>query len=68
MKNRHTRRWLFAVVLLSTTGLSGLVLTQGVPGGFEGFWGTKYAPLTAPDSTIAGFQSRRLRHPPVSRR
>ena len=53
MKNRHIRRWLFAFVLLLTTGLTGLVLTQGITGGFEAFWGRNYAPLTTPDSAIA---------------
>ncbi len=62
MKNRHTRRWLFAFVVLTTTSLAGLVMTQGVPGGFEGFWGPNYAPL-ADTGTRSGARTAQVSEP-----
>jgi len=56
MHIRHTCRATIATIALSAAGFGALALAQSVTGGFEGFWGTKYAPLTtiASQSPAAG--------------
>ena len=46
MHIRHTCRATITAIALAAAGFGALALAQSVTGGFEGFWGTRYAPLT----------------------
>ena len=64
MHIRHTRRAAITAIALSAAGFGALALAQSVTGGFEGFWGARYAPLTT-DSTrrrAGGLGARRPRN------
>jgi hypothetical protein len=46
MKTLHTRRVRVATALVvAVVSVGAFALAQGVTGGFEGFWGSKYSPL-----------------------
>ncbi len=52
MRTPHTRRAVVAALLI-TASAGVLALAQGISGGFEGYWGSKYSP-TATESEGAG--------------
>jgi hypothetical protein len=45
MRTLHLRRAAAAVLAIAVLSFGAFVIAQGVPGGFEGFWGSKYSPL-----------------------
>ena len=65
MHIRHTCRATIATIALSAAGFGALALAQSVTGGFEGFWGTRYAPLTtiATQSPATGLAEAERRAP-----
>ena len=53
MHIRHTRRAAVLALVLAGSALGVLTVAQGVTGGFQGFWGSKYAPLGSTGDTPA---------------
>src|SRR5262245_57783530 len=50
---RIRRRAVVIIVTLSASTFAGFTVAQNVTGGFRGFWGSEYAPLTSTDQAIS---------------
>jgi hypothetical protein len=47
MQTRHTHGAMIAAFVITAVGAGAFVLAQGIPGGFEGYWGPNYSAASA---------------------